>query len=164
MGRDRDIGPVVSGPPPDAWFRAARRFAGTLEARRGFEIGCSFFRGGARPPTETMITYIDGHRDRFGVEPICVQLPIAPSTYYAAKTNRGSERQRRDIDLEGEIRRVFDDNFGVYAARKVWRQSHREDIGVARCTVARLMRRWGCREQYEANHPYHHPRRHPLVP
>ncbi len=90
-----------------------------------------------------MITYIDGHRDRFGVEPICVQLPIAPSTYYAAKTNRGSERQRRDIDLEGEIRRVFDDNFGVYGARKVWRQLHREDIGVARCTVERLMRRMG---------------------
>lgn len=65
-----------------------------------------------------MITYIDGHRDRFGVEPICAQLPIAPSTYYAAKTNRGSERRRRDIDLEGEIRRVFDNNFGVFTPRR----------------------------------------------
>ena len=32
-----------------------------------------------------MIAYIDAHRDRFGVEPICKVLPIAPSTYHAAR-------------------------------------------------------------------------------
>ena len=31
-------------------------------------------------------------------------------------------------------------NFGVYGARKVWRQLNREGISVARCTVKRLMR------------------------
>jgi putative transposase len=28
-----------------------------------------------------MVAFIDAHRDEYGVEPICNQLPIAPSTY-----------------------------------------------------------------------------------
>jgi transposase InsO family protein len=43
----------------------------------------------------------------------------------------------------GEIRRVHEANFGVYGVRKVWRQLVREDVVVARCTVARLMRAMG---------------------
>jgi putative transposase len=86
-----------------------------------------------------MIAYIDRHRDRFGVEPICQVLPIAPSTYYDAKNRLPSARALRDEELKVEIRRVHEDNFGVYGARKVWRQLHREGISVARCTVARLM-------------------------
>jgi putative transposase len=86
-----------------------------------------------------MIAYIDRHKDRFGVEPICRLLPIAPSTYYARKQRPPSARAVRDARLKAEIRRVYDDNFGVYGARKVWRQLHREGIPVARCTVERLM-------------------------
>jgi putative transposase len=87
-----------------------------------------------------MIAYIDANKDRFGVEPICQVLPIAPSAYYAAKRGPLSARTLRDEELKVEIRRVHQDNFGVYGARKVWRQLHREGIGVARCTVERLMR------------------------
>ena len=90
-----------------------------------------------------MIAYIDANRDRFGVEPICQLLPIAPSTYYAAKRRLPSARALRDEELKVEIRRIYDDNFGVYGARKVWRQLHREGIAVARCTVERLMRELG---------------------
>jgi putative transposase len=86
-----------------------------------------------------MIAYIHANRDRFGVEPICRVLPIAPSTYYARKQRPPSARAVRDARLKVEIRRVYDDNFGVYGARKVWRQLHREGIPVARCTVERLM-------------------------
>ena len=50
---------------------------------------------------------------------------------------------RRDVVLRGEIRRVWEENFGVYGVRKVWRQLGREGVGVARCTVARLMRQMG---------------------
>jgi len=82
---------------------------------------------------------IDACRDRFGVEPICRVLKVPTSTYYAAKQRPPSARQRRDEELKLEIRRVFDDNFGVYGARKVWRQLRREGIDVARCTVERLM-------------------------
>ena len=45
--------------------------------------------------------------------------------------------------MTADIQRVFDANFGVYGVRKVWRQLGREGKDVARCTVARLMRRMG---------------------
>lgn len=83
-----------------------------------------------------------------GVEPICRLLPIAPSTYYevvAKRTDVGrlSARERNDIAMKVEIRRVFNENFQVYGVRKVWRQLQREGFDVARCTVARLMRMMG---------------------
>ena len=95
-----------------------------------------------------MMAFIDDHRDVYGVEPICRVLPIAPSTYHehAARKrdpSRRPARDRRDAELSEEIRRVFEANFGVYGVRKVWRQMKREGIDVARCTVARLMRRMG---------------------
>jgi putative transposase len=86
-----------------------------------------------------MIAYIDANRDRFGVEPICRVLPIAPSTYYDATRRPASARALRDQELKAEIGRVHAEHFGVYGARKVWRQLHREGISVARCTVERLM-------------------------
>jgi putative transposase len=86
-----------------------------------------------------MIAYIDAKRDRFGVEPICRVLPIAPSTYHAVRRRPPSARRRRDQELQAEIARVHAEHFGVYGARKVWRQLHREGIAVARCTVERLM-------------------------
>jgi putative transposase len=95
-----------------------------------------------------MKTFIDEHRETYGVEPICRVLPIAPSTYYEhaarqANPDRRPARERRDAELCREIRRVFAANFGVYGVRKVWRQMQREGIAVARCTVARLMRQMG---------------------
>ena len=79
----------------------------------------------------------------FGVEPICTVLEVAPSTYYAAKRRRPCRRRLRDAELKVEIRRVFDDNYQVYGARKIWRQLNREGINVARCTVERLMAQMG---------------------
>ena len=92
-----------------------------------------------------MTRYIDQHRDRFGVEPICRVLPIAPSTYYAARRRPASARAARDAKLKVEIARVHAEHFGVYGARKLWRQLHREGISVARCTVERLMGELACR-------------------
>jgi putative transposase len=90
-----------------------------------------------------MIAYIDANRDRVGVEPNCQLLPIAPSTYYQHRKGPSSDRAVRDAQLKVEIRRVHAEHFGVYGARKVWRQLHREGIAVARCTVERLMRELG---------------------
>jgi putative transposase len=95
-----------------------------------------------------MIDFIDEHRAIYGVEPICRVLPIAPSTYHAHAARRSDPgklpgRLQRDAALNVEIRRVYEENFGVYGVRKVWRQLNREGIAVARCTVARLMRRMG---------------------
>ena len=95
-----------------------------------------------------MIAFIDAHKGRHGVEPICSVLPIAPSTYYAHKARqrdprRCSARARRDEALKPEIERVWRENFKVYGVRKVWLQLNRETIVVARCTVARLMKAMG---------------------
>jgi putative transposase len=97
-----------------------------------------------------VITFIDEHRAVHGVEPICRVLPIAPSTYHAHAARRADPaklppRTRRDLTLKSEVRRVYEENFGVYGIRKVWRQLLREGIAVARCTVARLMRTMGLR-------------------
>lgn len=95
-----------------------------------------------------MVSFIDAHREVYGVEPICRVLPIAPSTYHAhiarkVEPTRRSARARRDDALGPEVRRVFEENFRVYGVRKVWRQLRREGFSVARCTVARLMRAMG---------------------
>jgi putative transposase len=95
-----------------------------------------------------MIAFIDQYRSAYGVEPICRTLPIAPSTYHAHAHRRANPeaapaRVKRDAALKLEIQRVFDENFGVYGARKVWRQLQREGFDVARCTVERLMRVMG---------------------
>jgi putative transposase len=90
-----------------------------------------------------MTTFIDQGRERFGVEPMCKELPIAPSTYYATKSRPPSTRALRDEILSAEIRRVYEANYSVYGPRKVWRQLKREGTPVARCTVERLMRRMG---------------------
>ncbi len=97
-----------------------------------------------------MVSFIDDHREVYGVEPICRQLPIAPSVYYARKAREADpsklpERAVRDAELREKIERVWKDNFGVYGARKVWRQLVREDVDIARCTVERLMRQMGLR-------------------
>ena len=93
-----------------------------------------------------MIAFIDTHGGTHGVEPICRVLEIAPSTYHAHARRRSQPetappRVQRDVELMQEIRRVFDENFQVYGVRKVWRQLRREGFDVARCAVARLMKK-----------------------
>jgi len=91
-----------------------------------------------------MVSFIDALRNEYGVESICRQLPIAPSTYYEHKSRsadpeRLPPRAQRDNALLPEVQRVWDENYQVYGAKKVLRQLNREQIPVARCTVERLM-------------------------
>jgi transposase InsO family protein len=95
-----------------------------------------------------MITFIEDHREDYGVEPICRILPIAPATFYdhlakRADPLRRSDRAKRDAELKPEIVRVFEENLSVYGVRKIWHQMRREGFGIARCTVARLMKELG---------------------
>jgi putative transposase len=91
------------------------------------------------------VTFIDAHRSRWGVEPICRSLRVAPSTYYARTTRPPSARSVRDGELKPAIRRVWEANRRVYGADKVWAQLNREGTPVARCTVERLMGGLGLR-------------------
>lgn len=95
-----------------------------------------------------MVSFIDEHRDEYGVESICRELPIAPSTFYEQAARRANPdlrpaRAKRDDECRLEIERIWKENRCVYGAEKIWRQSHREGRPMARCTVERLMRDLG---------------------
>ena len=95
-----------------------------------------------------MVAFIDQYRDIYGVEPICKELPIAPSTYHHHKAlerdpERRSARNKSDEQLAPEIQRVWKENHRNYGARKIWKQLKRESIPTARCTVERLMKKLG---------------------
>jgi putative transposase len=96
------------------------------------------------------VAFVDAQKDVHGVQPVLQALEgtpaqIAPSTYYAATSRPVSARAVRDADLTDLIRKVHADNYGVYGARKVWHELHRQGVDVARCTVERLMRAAGLR-------------------
>lgn len=86
-----------------------------------------------------MTRFIEGRRGRFQVELICRTVGAPPSTYYAARNRPPSARAITDAWLHEEIARVFEDNYRVYGARKVWHQLRREGIQVGRDRVWRLM-------------------------
>ena len=95
-----------------------------------------------------MNAFIDEHRARCGVEPICSALQVAPSAYrrHAARQRNPAllpARAQRDACLVPQVQRVYEHNLSVYGADKVWRQLRREGTAVARCTVERLMRLCG---------------------
>ena len=120
-----------------------------FERRRANEIlkkASVFHAGGARPPSEVMVRFIDEYREAHGVEPVCAVLPIAPSVYHEYKQRECKPELRptrtvRDERLRVHIQSVWDSNFEVYGVRKVWNHLVNDDkLAVARCTVARLMR------------------------
>jgi putative transposase len=92
-----------------------------------------------------IVDYIDSSRGRFGVEPICAVLAeagiqVAPSTYYARSKGWLTEAEFADAYLANELRSLWQDNWGVYGARKLWHAARRAGHGVGRDQVARLMR------------------------
>ena len=100
-----------------------------------------------------MIQFIDDHTDEFGVEPVCRHLPIAPQTYYAARTREPSLRSITDEGLTKRIHEIHTSNYGVYGVRKVHAELCREGRRVARCTVERLMKKEGLRGIRRAKGP-----------
>jgi putative transposase len=109
--RNARIASCVARTRSSKWRRLSSRASSTLSAQ--------------------MTALIDAYRDRFGVTPICHTLEIAPSVYYAAKTRPPATRTLRDEWLAAHIKRIYDANYQVYGARKIWRALHREDIAVA---------------------------------
>jgi putative transposase len=95
------------------------------------------------------VAFVDANRERrsgtlrWGVEPICRVLQVAPRAYYAAKRRPPSARAVRDADLRPKLLKAWEDNYSVYGADKLWAHLNREGTRVARCTVERLMRDLG---------------------
>jgi putative transposase len=87
--------------------------------------------------------YIDEHRGRFGVEPICRTLGVSASAYYLRKTGVRSRRAVEDERLLGRIRELHAANYYAYGYRRMWIALERSGERVGRGRVQRLMRAHG---------------------
>ena len=87
-----------------------------------------------------MSAFIDQHRDRFGVEPICETLDVSASAYYQRATGERSARRIEDERLTGQIREVHEANYECYGYRRVHAALVREGETAGRDHVARVMR------------------------
>jgi putative transposase len=87
--------------------------------------------------------YIDEHRGRFGVEPICRTLDVSASAYYQRATGARSDRRIEDERLLEVIREVHAANYYAYGYRKLWLALKRAGEDVGRDRVKRLMREHG---------------------
>jgi putative transposase len=111
--------------------------------------------------------YIDAHRGRFGVEPICRTLDVSASAYYQRATGRRSRRAVEDERLLERIRELHAANFYAYGSRRMWIALRRAGQPVARCTVERLMRANGIcgakrrGKPWRTTHPDREARRRP---
>ena len=101
-----------------------------------------------------MSAFIDDHRDRFGVEPICEVLDVSASAYYQRATGERSARSVEDERLVARIREVHKLNFECYGYPRVWHELGRQGEKVGRDHVARLMRQEGIRGAKRRGKPW----------
>ncbi|HEY4915485.1 MAG TPA: IS3 family transposase, partial [Solirubrobacteraceae bacterium] len=88
-----------------------------------------------------MSAFIEEHRERFGVEPICATLGVSASAYYERATGRRSARALEDERLLDVIESLHAENYCAYGSRRMWKALIREGEQVGRGRVERLMRR-----------------------
>lgn len=93
-----------------------------------------------------MVDFIQSNNVLYGVEAICKILPIAPSTYYrqldlTEHLEKYSKRDLHDQHYAEQIKQIWQESAGRYGIRKVWEQMKQGGYSVARCTIARLMKR-----------------------
>ena len=91
------------------------------------------------------VAFIDHNRAEFGVEPVCAALQVAPSTYWTVKRRPPSARAVRDAELMPLLLVLWQANYSVYGARKLWIAARRAGHGIGRDHLARLMRQLGIR-------------------
>jgi putative transposase len=87
--------------------------------------------------------FIDGHRERFGVEPICETLGVSASAYYQRATGERSARAVDDERLFAIIETLHTENYCAYGSRRMWKALLRKGERVGRSRVERLMRQNG---------------------
>jgi HTH-like domain/Integrase core domain len=98
------------------------------------------FREGARRRPSEVSAFVDEHRGRFGVEPICRVLDVSASAYYQRATGQRSQRVIGDERLLERIRELHAANSYACGYRRMWKALHRAGETVGRDQVKRLMR------------------------
>jgi putative transposase len=98
--------------------------------------------------------FIDQHRGRFGVEPICRTLDVSASAYYQRRSGQRSSRSLEDERLTDVIRRLHRANYECYGQRRMHAALHRAGETAGRDRVARLMRSDGLRGAKRRGKPW----------
>jgi putative transposase len=107
--------------------------------------------------------YVDGHRGRFGVEPICRTLGVSASAYYQRATGRRSRRRIDDERLLGRIQAIHAANYYAYGSRRMWKALQRAGEAVGRGRVERLMRTHGIQGAKRRGKPWRTTRPDPVA-
>jgi len=107
--------------------------------------------------------YVDEHRGRFGVEPICETLGVSASAYYERSSGRRSKRSLKDEQLLERIKEIHAANYYAYGYRRMWKALQRAGEPVARCTVQRLMAEHGIQGAKRRGKPWRTTRPDPLA-
>ena len=83
-----------------------------------------------------MSSYVEEHRERFGVEPICNTLEVSASAYYQRRGGDRSTRSIEDERLLERIREVHEANYCAYGYRRTWIALQRagEEVGRVACS------------------------------
>jgi putative transposase len=108
-------------------------------------------------------SYIEEHRERFGVEPICKTLEVSASAYYERAKGERSARALEDERLLGRIREVHERNYCAYGYRRTWIALKREGEQVGRGRVQRLMREAGIQGAKRRGKPWRTTKPDPLA-
>src|SRR5437867_3780545 len=113
-----------------------------FELRRANEIlkSASVFFAKELDPDRPRSRYVDEHRGRFGVEPICRSLGVSVSAYYERASGRRSARAVEDERLLGLIREIHERNYFAYGSWRMWKALRRAGEQVGRGRAERLMR------------------------
>jgi putative transposase len=98
--------------------------------------------------------YIEEHRSRFGVEPVCEALGVSASAYYERRSGRRSARTVEDERLLEVIKTTHAKNFYAYGYRRMWKALLRAGERVPRCQVQRLMAEHGIRGAKRRGRPW----------
>jgi putative transposase len=111
-----------------------------------------------------MSRYVDAHRGRFGVEPICRTLGVSASAYYQRATGQRSERAIGDERLLERIEELHAANYHAYGYRRTWLALKRAGVEVGRDHVKRLMRSAGIEGAKRRGKPWRTTRPDPTAP
>jgi putative transposase len=98
--------------------------------------------------------YVQEHRERFGVEPICNALGVSASAYYQRASGKRSARQLEDERLLAKIRETHKKNYEAYGYRRTWKVLLRAGEQAPRCQIQRLMREHGIRGAKRRGKPW----------
>jgi putative transposase len=99
-------------------------------------------------------SYIEEHRERFGVEPICNTLEVSASASYQRAKGERSARALEDERLLARIAEIHEANYCAYGYRRMWIALRRAGEEVGRGRVARLMRQAGIQGAKRRGRPW----------